>query len=126
MLETLITFHLWLRWAVVLFGLVGAARLLVARGSGEMISRSRRFDARFFTAALDLNWAIGIVLLILTWAYEPPGPRILHGAVMTLAVVAAHVLAVRSRRQPDRDYLLALSFLLPLLIVVLGHLLLPS
>jgi hypothetical protein len=44
---------------------------------------------------------------------------------MTVAVVAAHVLRVRARREPDRDFPLTLSFLLPLLVVAVGHLFLP-
>ena len=125
MLPILITVHLWLRWAVLFFGLLGATRLLVSRGRPDVVERARRFDGALFVAALDLNWLVGVRLLVLTRDFSPLGPRIGHGVLMTVAVAAAHVFRVRARRQPERDFPLALSFLLPLLVVAAGHLFLP-
>ena len=125
MLRVLISVHLWLRWAVLFFGLLGATRLLVARGRPEIVERARRFDGTLFVAVLDLNWLVGAILLVLTRDFGPLGPRIGHGILMTVAVASAHVFRVRARREPERDFPLMLSFLVPLLVVAVGHLFLP-
>jgi len=123
-MPVLLALHFWLRWAVILFGLVGAVRIILSRRDPERLARGAKVHGTIFLAALDTAWLVGIVLLLMEWGTAENNPvRLTHGAIMTAAVILAHGLRVATKRGNDR--LLAALFLAPLVIILAGHLILP-
>jgi hypothetical protein len=55
--------HSWLRWVVVLLGLLVVARTVAAARSGRWSPTDERF-AFFFSLALDLQFLLGLILYV--------------------------------------------------------------
>lgn len=127
MLEVLVDLHGFLRWPVLLLGLLGVIWAVGMRGNRPDPARPDRILTGAFVGLLDLQLLLGIVLFALA------GPdrvsHLGHAVVMLAAVTLAHVLSRRVRKavSPVPGRQLALLFGLPLVAILFGvTVLLPS
>ncbi len=99
--DTLIYIHSVLRWLILSLAVFGAARSFVS-----MLSASARFTrldvgvSRAFAVLLDVQLAVGILLVLAALTVQEPVPWI-HPIIMIPAVIVAH-LSRRFAAQPDR------------------------
>ncbi len=99
--DMLVYIHSAMRWLILSLALFGTARSFVS-----MLSVSARFSkldlgvSRAYTALLDLQLLIGILLVLAVLTLEQSVPW-LHPLAMIPAVVLAH-LGRRFASQPDR------------------------
>lgn len=117
----LVTLHEFVRWLVLIAGLIGLVDGFLALFRGAMGDGplARTLPAAFL-GLLDLQLLIGALLLFLV-----PGawPRFLpHAVVMVIAIASAHVLRVRTRKAPPEAAPRAvfLLYLVPLILVLVG------
>jgi FtsH-binding integral membrane protein len=105
-MKALLYIHSWLRWVIVLVGLIA----LVIHALGLIQKKSYNSMSRglmsAFTGLLDLQVLVGIIYLIAGWqGFVSPGggfPRaqVGHTFTMLVAVVAAHIIT-RNKEKPD-------------------------
>ena len=128
MIAAFLLVHSVLRWFLLVVGLAGIAFTSAARLRGRAPGKPEHRVGASFLAALDTEWLVGVVLLILTWGDGTVSGRLVHAVIMTAAVAMAHVLRVRARKADPagRATLFALVFLVPLVIIGIGHLFLPQ
>lgn len=130
--------HSWIRWFVVALGLVAVISAFRARSSAREYTRADDRRGLWFVIALDVQVALGLTLYLflspITRAgFHDPGPAmrssvlrfflIEHVVSMTLALVAAHVGRVRTRRASnsrDKHQRSASGALIALLCVFVG------
>lgn len=113
MYAALLTMHAWVRWAVVLTGLVAVTR---AAAAGPMWTRADTRVGRFFVGAVDLQMTLGLVLYLavspLTRAALANVGAAMHDKVlrfwaiehitgMLIGVTLVHIGHVRTRRLAD-------------------------
>ncbi|MCI0670850.1 MAG: hypothetical protein L0Y64_10345 [Myxococcaceae bacterium] len=130
--------HSYLRWGVVVLGVLSLGTSLLAWARGRAWLPRDRTLQRLFVAALDAQVLLGVVLYV---ALSPLTPRSLadlraamsssllrffsveHVTAMLAALMLAHVGAVKSRSAPPtaaRHRRWALWLLFALLLVVVG------
>lgn len=130
--------HSWLRWFVVALGLFTAISSLRARASGRDYTRADDRRGLWFVIALDLQVTLGLTMYLflspITRAgFQDPGVAmrssvlrfflIEHVVSMVLALVAAHVGRVRTRRAVqarDKHQRAASGSLIALLCILVG------
>jgi hypothetical protein len=136
MYETVLWIHSWLRWVVLIAGL-----LAVVRGSGGWSGTKpwMRADDRagaIFVGTLDLQMLLGLLLYIFLSPFSTAAFRDFGGAMgnsamrfwavehlfgMVIAIVLAHVGRARSRKAPSaRKHRTAAIFYTLALIVILA------
>jgi hypothetical protein len=108
--------HSWLRWLIILLGLLAVARAVAGRASGRPWLAADAAPGRFYTIALDVQMLFGLLLYfvfsdLLTLARADMGramanPTIRfwlveHLAGMVVAIALAHIGAVRIRKVTD-------------------------
>ena len=135
MYSATLVLHSWLRWVVILLGVIAVVRAFAA-------TRSRRWTpaddraAMLFTMALDLQFLAGLVLYFalspitrtalqhMDAAMQSPTLRfwaVEHPTAMLVALIFAHVGRVRVRRAPEaKKGRMALIFFVIALLVILG------
>jgi hypothetical protein len=136
MYSTVLTAHSWLRWAVLLLGIVALVRAAAAWSARRPWTRRDDLAGLLFVAALDLQMLLG---LLLYFAYSPYTALAMDdfGAAMrtpelrfwavehtfgaVVGIVLAHVGRVRVRKTSDavrRHRLTAIFFALALIAIV--------
>lgn len=129
--DILLFTHSFLRWFVLSLAVFGAARSFVSMLS--VSARYARLDtglSRAYSALLDLQGLVGVLLVVAALTLQQPVPWI-HPVIMIPAIVVAH-LGRRFVHSPDRNrhqaqlaiYLGSLA-LIALGLAVIGQLHLP-
>jgi hypothetical protein len=113
MYELAVVLHSWLRWVVILLGLLAIARGVSGRAAGRSWLPADSSRGRLYVAALDAQVLVGLVLYLflspmLSMARADLGAAMANGRVrfwvvehlfmMVVAVALAHVGSVRIRR----------------------------
>ncbi|WP_163777344.1 hypothetical protein [Myxococcus vastator] len=130
--------HSWLRWGVVVLGVLALARALVGWARGRDWTSSDRRLQRVFVSAFDTQMLLGMTLY---FALSPITPRSMdalrmsmsighlrffgleHPLLMLLALTAAHATSAMSRREApsrSRHRTWAVGLLLAMLFVALA------
>jgi len=130
--------HSWVRWIVVALGIFAVISAFRARSSGRDYSRADDRRGLFFVIALDVQVTLGLTMYlflspITRLGFQDPGGAmrssvlrfflIEHVVSMTLALIAAHVGRVRTRRaanHADKHQRAASGALIALLCVFVG------
>jgi hypothetical protein len=127
--------HSWLRWFVLLVGLVAIARAILGRSGGRPWSRADDRLGAAFVGLLDLQLLIGLVLYFALSPITKEGMRDIGGAMantglrfwaiehpfgMIVAIALAHIGRTRIRKTTDaaRRHRTALIFFTLALIVI--------
>jgi hypothetical protein len=108
--------HSWLRWVIILLGLLAVARAVSGRASGRPWLASDASAGRFYTIALDVQMLFGLLLYfvfsdLLTVARADMGRAMSTPAIrfwlvehltgMLVAIALAHVGTARVRKATD-------------------------
>lgn len=99
--DTLVFMHSLIRWIILSLALVGAARSFVSALS--VSGRFARLDvglSNAFAGVMDLQGAVGVLLVISALIMQRPVPWI-HPVIMVPAIIVAHQNR-RFRDAPDR------------------------
>lgn len=138
MYSVVLFLHSWLRWIVVALGLFAAISAFRARSSGRDYSRIDDRRGLFFVIALDIQVSLGLTMYlflspITRLGFQDPGGAmrssvlrfflIEHVVSMSLALIAAHVGRIRTRRatsHADKHQRAASGALIALLCVLVG------
>jgi hypothetical protein len=135
MYNSALALHSWLRWAVLLIGLIAVVRAFRGRWSGAPWTRADDRAGLFFTSALDLQLLIGLLLYFSMSPITKEGLRdmgaamansglrfwsVEHPVGMLAGIVLAHIGRGRIRRMSDsaRRHRTALIFFTLALIVI--------
>ena len=134
MYDTALLIHSWLRWAVLVFGLLAVARAVAGRSSRQWSRADDRIGA-LFTGMLDLQMLIGVIMYFAMspitreamrdmgaamansslrfWAVE-------HPVGMLVGLALAHIGRARIRKATDaaRKHRIALIFFTLALVVI--------
>ncbi len=138
MYATVLFLHSWLRWIVVGLGIFALVSAWRARASGREFTRTDDRRGLLFVTALDLQVLLGLTMYfflspITRAAFQDPGAAmrssvlrfflIEHVVSMTLALVAAHVGRIRTRRvttSPEKHQRASSGVLIALLCILVG------
>ena len=116
MYPTVLLLHSWLRWAVILLGLVATLRAISGAMSGRTWLAADARISRIFVGLLDLQLLVGLVLYFALspitkaalsdfgGAMSQPTMRfwsVEHVFGMVVGIALAHVGVARARRTPD-------------------------
>lgn len=130
--------HSWLRWLIILLGLLALARAFAGRSSGRPWLPTDGSAGRFYTIALDVQMLLGLLLYfvfstLLGVAREDMGRAMANPVIrfwlvehltgMMIAIALAHVGTARVRKATDataRFSQAALFYGLSLLAVLLA------
>jgi mono/diheme cytochrome c family protein len=138
MYATVLFLHSWLRWIVVGLGIVAFVSAWRARASKREFTRTDDRIGLLFVIALDVQVTLGLAMYlflspITRIAFQDPGAA-MHSSVlrffliehvlsMTLALVAAHVGRIRTRRvttSPEKHQRAASGVLIAFLCILVG------
>lgn len=136
MYEPLVILHSWLRWAVLVAGLVAVARAVGGARSARPWSTGDDAAGRWFVITLDVQLLIGLILYVflspltqtamadMAAAMQRSDLRfwgVEHVTGMVVGVALAHVGRVRIRRQAAGQHRTAAIFFgLALLVILLS------
>lgn len=130
--------HSWMRWVVVALGIFAAIAAFRARSSGRDYGRKDDLRGLFFVVALDIQVTLGLTMYLFLspmtrLGFQDPGAAmrssvlrfflIEHVVSMSLALIAAHIGRVRTRRaqhHADKHQRAASGALIALLCVFVG------
>src|ERR1700758_3148406 len=94
--DLVLVLHSWVRWAAIILGIVATASAISSR-AGAGGSRS----GLFFTIALDIQFLLGIILLLTSNVFSNMGETmrdstarfyaVEHPTIMIVAIALAHV-----------------------------------
>jgi hypothetical protein len=129
--------HSWLRWAVLLLGLLAIGRALAGQMGRKPWNGTDDRTARFFTTALDVQMLLGVLLYFALSPITGEGMRNMGAAMgnagmrfwtiehpfgMLLALALAHVGRARVRKTADavRRHRVALIFFTLAMIAILA------
>ena len=116
MYNSALAVHSWLRWVVLLMGLLAIARAVAGRTSGRAWSGADDRTALFFTTSLDIQMLLGLVLYFALSPITGEGMRDMGAAMsnaglrfwtiehpfgMAIGLALAHVGRARIRRTAD-------------------------
>jgi hypothetical protein len=137
MYTLMLAIHSWIRWAVLLFGMIAIARAIAGRSGRPWTSADDRAGMLFITA-LDLQVLVGLLLYFALSPITLQGLRDMGGAMsnaglrfwavehpvqMILGVVLAHIGRARTRRTADdvkRHRAALIFFTLAVLVILLA------
>jgi hypothetical protein len=137
MYNALLATHSWLRWAVLLIGLLAIARALAGHLGGRPWGGADDRIARFFTTSLDVQMLLGVILYFALSPVTGEGLRdfgaamgnagmrfwtVEHPFGMLLGLALAHVGRARIRKTADavRRHRVALIFFTLSMLVILA------
>jgi hypothetical protein len=129
--------HSWLRWAVLLLGVLAVGRALAGHIGGKPWTRTDDRTGRFFTTALDVQMLLGVLLYFALSPITREGLRdvgaamgnagmrfwtIEHPFGMLVGLALAHVGRARIRKTADtmRRHRVALIFFTLAMIAILA------
>jgi hypothetical protein len=108
--------HSWMRWLIILLGVLAVARAVAGRASGRPWLASDAGAGRFYTIALDVQMLFGLILYfvfsdLLTVARADMGRAMGNPAIrfwlvehltgMVVAIALAHIGTGRVRKAAD-------------------------
>lgn len=138
MYNAVLLLHSWIRWVVLLAGLLVVVRAWRAGSAGAAFSPTDRKLSTAFVASMDLQFLLGLLLYgvlspITSLAFDNFGAAmkdgvlrffaVEHTMLALAAVVLAHVGNARARRAPDdrgRFRQMAVFFTLALVLVLVA------
>ena len=101
--DLVLVLHSWVRWAVIVLGVLATAAAITSR-PGDGGSRT----GMFFTIALDVQFLLGLILLLTTNAFGNMGETmrdstarfyaVEHPTIMIVAIALAHMGRVLARK----------------------------
>lgn len=118
--EILYNLHSGFRWIVVIAAVLALVinlyALFTKRAADDKLVKN---GMRFWTISLDIQWLIGIILILVLGLFTRP--ELEHAFANTLAVVVAHS-AVAFRKRSDQSRLIAnlATIAIALLIVIVA------
>ena len=135
MYDAALHLHSWLRWLVLLVGLVAVVRAVSGRSSGRPWSRADDGFGAAFTGLLDLQMLLGLIMYFALSPITMEGMRDMGAAMgntglrfwtiehpfgMIVAIAVAHIGRTRIRKTTDsvRRHRTALIFFTIALIVI--------
>jgi len=136
MYPTVLLLHSWLRWAVILLGLVATLRAISGAMSGRSWLSADAKISRIFVGVLDLQFLVGLVLYFLLSpiskaalsdfgaAMAEPAIRfwaVEHWVGMLVGTALAHVGVARAQRTQDgalKHRRIAVFFVLALIAIL--------
>ena len=119
-MDVVLVAHSIVRWAVLLVGVIAAARAVMVM-TGRPGNKMDRGWMSGFTGLLDLNVLLGLILIVGLGEWELA--QIEHAVTNVIAVVVAHVFVARAKKieDPKRPaQFQALSVVVSLAIIVVG------
>ncbi len=122
----LLTLHNLVRWIVVILAVYALARAYSGWLGKRPWSPADQQSGMFFTAALDIQVLLGVILLIFDWLTTgSPGLFFLvwHIPLMIIGAAIVHIGRTRSRKASDdagKHRLAALWFTIGILVVLVG------
>lgn len=138
MYSLILFLHSWLRWIVVALGIVAVVSALRSRAAGRDYTRADDRRGLWFIITLDLQVTLGLTMYLFLSPFTRAGLQdpaaamrssvlrfflIEHVVSMVLALVAAHMGRVRTRRAqtgPEKHQRAASGALLALLCILVG------
>jgi hypothetical protein len=127
--DLVLLLHSWVRWAVILFGILAT---LSAFGSGPDSRGGGRWGL-FFTIAIDVQFLLGILLLLtssvlgnMAETMRDPTARfyaVEHPTIMIVAIALAHigrVVARKAKTPADARTRTAVLFALSVVLLLVG------
>ncbi len=109
--------HSGVRWLVVLATVVAIIAILIGLFQNRPYDGFAKRFMTIFVRAVEIQWLLGLIVLI-AFGVEGAGYRWGHAALMTVAVVVAH-LDMPFRRRPDNvRYLVSLAVIIVTLVIV--------
>ena len=138
MYPVLIVLHSWIRWAVIIIGLVAVFRAIAARSSGRAWNATDNTAGRLYTIVLDIQVLIGLLLYTFASPLVASARQTMavsmtndvarfwlveHPFAMIVALALAHVGRARIRRATSdraRFSRIAVFHGLSVLLVIIG------
>lgn len=123
--------HSWNRWLLVIVAIAAIVYFAYGLLQKRSWDKNANLLMRVFPILVDIQWALGLLFFLQTWAQQ--GGMVRHGwehaFTMTIAVVVAHLSAMWKRKElPDsvryRNNLLVVIGVL--VIVFVGIMVLPQ
>jgi hypothetical protein len=103
--ELVLVLHSWVRWVAIISGLVATASAFTSTRGG-----SSNRSAMIFTIALDIQFLLGLILLVTLNVFADFGATmrdpiarfytVEHETIMIIAIALAHVGRVLARKAP--------------------------
>lgn len=121
MTETIFTIHSYVRYLVLLAGVGAIVTAIIGWGTAGLPPRAERALSGAFVGLLDLQAALGVLLLLTGFPFY--GALTGHVFMMVLAAASAHGASVMARkREPARSGspVRTIGFLLAVLFIVGG------
>ncbi len=113
----LLLHSLW-RWAVVIISLVALVKFGLGWLQRKTPDATDRQITRAFTIAIDIQVALGLVLIVLQWLNGVLlRPALEHAFIMIIVVILAHLTAIWGKR--DDNAALRNSFFVVLVVIIL-------
>ncbi len=104
-MNTLLSIHSYLRYLVLLVGVVAVAWFAFGLATKRPVDKSVRILGSSFAGLLDTQILLGIIAVAMGRYY----PALIgHIVMMVLATALAHVLLVKNRKSPNPGYVLPL------------------
>ena len=130
-MDFVFTLHSHTRWLVAIAAVLAIVKLAITAMQGKEYGKGDRILSSAFVGMLDLQMAIGLVLLVWRLAAGVTIGRFIweHFATMLIAVSIAHIMSKRAatKTAPNaRARVLLLAFLAVLILVYVGITRLPQ
>ena len=110
--------HSGVRWLVVLATVVAIIAILIGLFQNRPYDGFAKRFMTIFVRSVEIQWLLGLIVLIALGVPEGTGYRWGHVALMTVAVVVAH-LDMPFRRRPDNvRYMVSLAVIIVTLVIV--------
>jgi hypothetical protein len=116
-MNTLLTIHSYLRYLVLLVGVIAVAWFAFGLATKRPVDKFVRILGSSFAGLLDTQILLGIIGVAMGRYY----PALIgHIVMMVLAAALAHVLLVKNRKSPNPGYVLPLIAVGGALLLVAG------
>ena len=110
--------HSGVRWLVVLATVVALVAVIIGLAQKRPYEAFARRFMLIFSSLVGVQWALGILVMLVLGVPEGTTYRWEHAVIMTLALVAAHMY-LPAKRQPDsRRYVISIVVILVTLVLV--------
>ena len=136
MYSAVLLLHSWVRWVIVIAGILAVARAVIGMSGGKPWTKDDDRGTLLFTIALDVQMLVGLILYValspvtrtafadMAAAMRNPALRFWvaeHFVGMIMALALAHVgrVVIRRKAQADDKHRLAALFMGVAMIVIL-------
>ncbi len=128
-MDLILTFHSAIRWLIIAVGVLAIIKFSIGWAGNSLFKAMDRGLAAGFSGLMDLQVLLGLIYFIWNGTAGTGFPlyRILHGIIMLLAVVAAH-LPARFKTLTDklRFQYSAFAIIGSLILIVIGVSIVPN